>query len=169
MKNIAALYPKATHHCWAYRFTGSPPTEHCSDAGEPNGTAGRPILGALKKHDLLNITAVVTRYYGGVKLGVHGLIEAYGGCTLEAIKTADIIVYEKTCRVSFFCSYELYNILIATLERHGITAAETEASFTDAINGYFTAPQSALTSLLPALDAISPRKNSFNFTCSSPS
>ncbi|GHV51692.1 hypothetical protein FACS1894216_06340 [Synergistales bacterium] len=168
MKNIAVLYPKATHHCWAYRFTGSPPTEHCSDAGEPSGSAGRPILGALKKHGLLNITAIVTRYYGGVKLGVHGLIEAYGGCALEAVKTAGIIIREKTFRVSFSCSYGLYNILLAALEKHGIPSSDTEASFTDAINGYFTAPQSILPALLPALEAISPGKDSFSFYCEEP-
>ena len=52
LKEIALSYPKASHYCWAYRFVGDPMLEHSSDAGEPSGTAGRPILGALKKYSL---------------------------------------------------------------------------------------------------------------------
>ncbi|MDR3166213.1 MAG: YigZ family protein, partial [Synergistaceae bacterium] len=70
LKDIASKYPKATHYCWAYRFFGPSGTEYATDAGEPSGTAGRPILGALKRFSLFNVAAVVTRYYGGVKLGV---------------------------------------------------------------------------------------------------
>lgn len=67
----------ATHNCPAWR-TGYPDVqEYSSDDGEPGGTAGRPILGALKKAELCNALLVVTRYFGGVKLGVRGLIDAY--------------------------------------------------------------------------------------------
>ena len=78
IKDFPLLYPKANHHCWAYRVGIDSPLEHCSDAGEPAGTAGRPILGTIKRHLLDNTLIVVTRYFGGVKLGVRGLIEAYG-------------------------------------------------------------------------------------------
>ncbi|MCD6551658.1 YigZ family protein [Thermotoga sp.] len=79
----------ATHNCWAYRiFSTEGILEHCSDDGEPSGTAGRPILGVLRKYNLVNASIVVTRYFGGVKLGVRGLIEAYSTAAKLAVKGA---------------------------------------------------------------------------------
>ena len=66
IKRFPELYPKANHHCWGYRIGGGAPLEHCSDAGEPAGTAGRPILGTIKRHELTNTLIVVTRYFGGI-------------------------------------------------------------------------------------------------------
>jgi len=84
-------YPDATHHCWAYR-TGRPDPlcERSSDAGEPSGTAGRPILDALRKAGLENAVCVVTRYFGGTKLGTGGLARAYGDAAREAITAAPL-------------------------------------------------------------------------------
>jgi len=65
----------ATHHCWAYRLSGG--DEASSDAGEPSGTAGRPILGAIGSAGLSDTLVVVTRYFGGIKLGTGGLARAY--------------------------------------------------------------------------------------------
>lgn len=73
----------ATHNCWAYIIGEKGETFHCSDAGEPSGTAGKPMLNALKRHQMTDISAVVTRHFGGVKLGVRGLIEAY----FESVET----------------------------------------------------------------------------------
>ena len=73
----------ATHNCWAYIIGEKGEIFHCSDAGEPSGTAGKPMLNALKSHQMTNISAVVTRHFGGVKLGVRGLIDAY----FESVKT----------------------------------------------------------------------------------
>ena len=72
----ASTHNRATHNCWAYILGYEGETVHSSDAGEPSGSAGRPILNALKSSALTNVAAVVTRYYGGVKLGIRGLIEA---------------------------------------------------------------------------------------------
>ncbi|ACM23077.1 MULTISPECIES: IMPACT family protein [Thermotoga] len=81
----------ATHNCWAYRiFSTEGILEHYSDDGEPGGTAGRPILGVLKKHNLMNTAIVVTRYFGGVKLGVRGLIEAYSTAAELAVNGAKL-------------------------------------------------------------------------------
>ncbi len=78
IRDIASRHPDATHCCWAYR-TGYPdaPEEHSSDAGEPSGTAGRPIAGAISQAELQNVAVVVARYFGGVKLGIRGLMDAY--------------------------------------------------------------------------------------------
>ena len=85
-----ALNPQATHHCWAWRGLG--PTDLAfSDDGEPSGSAGRPILDVVVGHDLTGVVAVVTRWYGGTKLGVGGLVRAYGGAVGAALKGAQII------------------------------------------------------------------------------
>ncbi|MCD4828895.1 MAG: IMPACT family protein [Candidatus Cloacimonetes bacterium] len=87
---VAAAHPTANHNCWAYVVGDRGDTVHSSDAGEPSGTAGKPMLNALQRHSLTNVAAVVTRYFGGVKLGVRGLIEAYGQSVDEAVALAKL-------------------------------------------------------------------------------
>ena len=79
IKQVKLEHKNATHNCWGYVINhNNYKSEFSSDNGEPPGTAGRPILGAIKKRGLENIIVIVTRYFGGKKLGVRGLIEAYG-------------------------------------------------------------------------------------------
>jgi uncharacterized YigZ family protein len=134
-KEIISKYPKATHYCWAYRFAGTAPLEHSSDAGEPSGSAGRPILGSLKKHALLNIMAIVTRYYGGIKLGMPGLISAYGEATALAVKESIIVVREPMSVIDFKCSYDLYNIFLEIAKRHNVSDSGITANFEEIIFG----------------------------------
>ena len=164
MKKIMQLYPKATHYCWAYRFCDSGIQEHATDAGEPAGTAGRPILGALKKHSLLNVMAVVTRYYGGVKLGVKGLIAAYGQTALLGIEQGEIIVCEANSTLRFQCDYDLYNIFLARLEREKVDISKMHVVFTEFISGEITMPNSLLARLLPFLKNLSPGRSGFDFS-----
>ena len=105
-EHIAALrkeYFDARHHCYAYRLGLDGATWRANDDGEPSSTAGRPILGQLLSAELSDILVVVVRYFGGVKLGVPGLIKAYKTATAEAIAAARIV--EKTacatCRIGF--------------------------------------------------------------------
>lgn len=75
----------ATHNCWAYRIGAQ---YRFNDDGEPAGTAGRPILAAIEGRDLDRVAVVVTRWYGGIKLGAGGLVRAYGGCAAECLRLA---------------------------------------------------------------------------------
>jgi uncharacterized YigZ family protein len=89
VRRVSAEFPDATHHCWAYLV--GPPGDTArigmSDAGEPHGTAGRPMLNALLHSGIGDVVAIVTRYYGGTKLGTGGLVRAYGGGVQQALAT----------------------------------------------------------------------------------
>ncbi|MFC1702159.1 IMPACT family protein [Pseudomonadota bacterium] len=80
--------PQATHNCWAWRIDFQ---VRSSDDGEPSGTAGRPMLNVIERRELENVMVVVTRYFGGIKLGVGGLVRAYSGTTAKCLDRAGII------------------------------------------------------------------------------
>ena len=163
LKEIEAALPKASHHCWAYRFEGAHIIEHATDDGEPSGTAGRPILGAIKKYGLLNTMLVVTRYYGGIKLGVRGLISAYGDTALFALEKAKIVVAEPLLQIRFEMGYEFYNLLLARLEKYALPQEAIKVSFENIISGEITLPNSILASLTADLEQISANQTLFQF------
>lgn len=78
-------HKKANHVCYAYVYKGEVVSEKCSDDGEPNGTAGYPILNVIKKKNLTNTLVAVVRYFGGIKLGAGGLTRAYTKATAEVL------------------------------------------------------------------------------------
>jgi len=84
-------HPKARHHCYAYRFGLDGNNFRANDDGEPSGTAGRPILGQIDSFGLDNVLIVVIRYFGGTKLGVPGLINAYKSAANDALEGAKIV------------------------------------------------------------------------------
>jgi uncharacterized YigZ family protein len=88
IQRIREEFPDATHNCWAYVVgpPGSTARIGMSDDGEPHGTAGKPMLGMLLHGDTGDTVAVVTRYFGGTKLGTGGLVRAYGGCLQRALQ-----------------------------------------------------------------------------------
>lgn len=102
-------YKDATHNCIAY-LVGT--KERANDDGEPSGTAGLPMLNVLKKQELSNIIAIVTRYFGGIKLGAGGLTRAYSQAVVEALKEANIVekhlidVYDVSLDYSFTKKFE---------------------------------------------------------------
>ncbi|MEU6473141.1 YigZ family protein [Streptomyces massasporeus] len=94
---IAAVrrqHADASHNCWAYVIGADASVQKASDDGEPGGTAGVPMLQMLLRRDMRYVVAVVTRYFGGVKLGAGGLIRAYGGAVGEALDALGT----RTCR-----------------------------------------------------------------------
>src|SRR5690625_2416674 len=85
---IKAKHKDATHNCSAYIIGASALIQKADDDGEPSGTAGVPILEVLKRELMYNVTVVVTRYFGGIKLGAGGLIRAYSGAASEVVQSA---------------------------------------------------------------------------------
>lgn len=89
LKAMIQQFPDATHHCWAYRLgIGSEELSQYSDAGEPSNSAGLPILQAIRQAGITNVMIVVCRYFGGIKLGISGLIKAYRMTALMALRSA---------------------------------------------------------------------------------
>ncbi|MBQ6972788.1 MAG: YigZ family protein [Synergistaceae bacterium] len=117
LSHVTAKYRDATHNCRAYVLADG--TEYSSDDGEPSGTAGRPILGAIKRSGLVNVIVVVTRYYGGVKLGVRGLIEAYGETATKALAGTETIERVMMSAFTVSMSYNAVGNVTRLLELHG--------------------------------------------------
>lgn len=103
IENVRKLHPNAGHVCYAFRINPLDPKWRANDDGEPNNSAGMPINGQIQSFDLYNVLITVTRYFGGVKLGVGGLISAYKEATKMALESAEIIEkdIEKTFTLVF--------------------------------------------------------------------
>ncbi len=104
--------PLATHNCWAYRIGQQ---YRFSDDGEPGGTAGRPILQSIEGQGYDRVIVVVTRWYGGIKLGAGGLARAYGGCAAECLRLAHKTPIIETVDVDIHCEFAELPILQARL------------------------------------------------------
>ncbi|MBM76126.1 MAG: hypothetical protein CMK59_12055 [Proteobacteria bacterium] len=99
-------HSKATHICFAWRIVDG--SFSCSDDGEPKGSAGLPILRHLEGFNLIDVLAVVVRYYGGTKLGIGGLIRAYGGAVSEALRLAEIEEFVERKKIKIEVDYANY-------------------------------------------------------------
>jgi len=124
LKAISAVHKQATHNCWAYRVGIDRVQEYYSDDGEPGGTAGKPIMGALLRNGVTNCLLVVTRYYGGVKLGVRGLIEAYGNTAQESLNAAGRVLKRIRVPLKISLPYDM----ISNTERM-LLAFDTDKEF----------------------------------------
>ncbi|MEN9508346.1 MAG: hypothetical protein RLZZ621_909 [Gemmatimonadota bacterium] len=107
IRDVSHEFADATHNCWAYVVGAPGSTDRIgmSDDGEPHGTAGRPMLTVLSHSGLGDIAAVVTRYYGGIKLGTGGLVKAYSGAVQEALLTVPRTERVDAIRVQFEVPY----------------------------------------------------------------
>ena len=123
---------KATHNCSAFILGERSEIKRTSDDGEPSGTAGVPMLGVLENHNLTNVCVVVTRYFGGIKLGVGGLIRAYAGSVALAVKEIGIIEIKEQAGIAIQMSYAQYQEYSNFLKEHHLM--ELETNFTDQID-----------------------------------
>lgn len=103
---IKKKYSDATHNCYAYVADNQGNFLRFSDDGEPSGTAGMPILEVIRNKKLFQTAVVVTRYFGGIKLGAGGLLRAYSGCASENLDAAQKVLYEMCCQSEYTVGYQ---------------------------------------------------------------
>lgn len=103
----------ANHHCWAYRIGQD---YRFNDDGEPSGSAGKPILAAIEGQNLDGVVAVVARWFGGIKLGVGGLVRAYGGTAAECMRQGEHVAIIPTTRLILDCGYADLPLIKSRLE-----------------------------------------------------
>ncbi len=120
-------YYDATHNCYAYNIgCGKDNISRFNDDGEPAGTAGKPILKAITSRHLTDIVVVVTRYFGGTKLGTGGLVRAYGGAAILALDKTDIIVKFLKTNINILYNYQFSNLVRNLINKYKADIVATE-------------------------------------------
>lgn len=127
VKRYRNAYADARHNVWAFLLKGEIVARY-SDDGEPQGSAGVPVLDTIRKSGATDAAVVVTRYFGGILLGVGGLVRAYSHAARLALDAAHIITYEKYTELVLDCSYSDYQRYLAELPRFGAITDDTEFS-----------------------------------------
>ena len=127
---IRKKYGDATHNCYAYMLANG--SARYSDDGEPQGTAGVPILSVIQKGGFTDAVIVVTRYFGGILLGAGGLVRAYSASARDAVNAAGVVTYAEYTEFSVKCSYSDYQRLIPVISALGIK--EDASEFTDNVS-----------------------------------
>ncbi|MDR3215987.1 MAG: IMPACT family protein [Clostridiaceae bacterium] len=111
VREIKAAHPQATHNCYAYVSGEGGGEFRFGDDGEPQGTAGQPILEVIKKKGLTHTAVVVTRYFGGIKLGANGLTAAYSGCAKTVLDASAVKTKRYSLIFKIECSYADFNVI----------------------------------------------------------
>ena len=123
---VRAEFAGATHNCFAWRITDRDDGFRYSDAGEPSGSAGRPMLDEIAGEGLVRVAAVVTRYFGGTKLGKGGLMRAYSGAVRLALDRAEILEIPVTRSVELRFAYPLTGAVEAVLAAHRLESSSAD-------------------------------------------
>lgn len=126
IQKVSKQYHDATHNTYAYTIGLNDEQVKASDNGEPSGTAGVPELKALQLMGLKDVTVVVTRYFGGIKLGAGGLIRAYSNSVTEAVQKIGVVKRVRQQSISFGLSYKQYDIVNHYLTEHNVAVASTD-------------------------------------------
>lgn len=151
---IRAQYPDATHNVPAYRVhaddTGQFIREYQNDDGEPSGSAGKPIMNVLDGQSLENVAVVVTRYYGGTKLGVGGLVRAYSQATTMAIEAAGVTERVPHAQRSITVDYDDSGVVRTVLESEGV---EFDADYDERVTFVVRVPTDELASVTDRLQS----------------
>ncbi len=126
LNDLKKEHPKATHHCFAYRIGNDGNNFRVSDAGEPSGTAGKPILAQIDSKQLTNTLVIVVRYFGGTLLGVPGLINAYKSATALVLQLTPIVqkTIETVCQIQF--DYTQMNEVMMIIKQCSCTVIEKD-------------------------------------------
>ncbi len=121
---VKKKYYDARHHCYAYVLGIDKSNYRLNDDGEPSGTAGRPIYGQIQSSGLTNILIIVVRYFGGIKLGVRGLINAYKGATKDALSQACVITKVEETHYSINFEYLHMNEVMKVLKDYKLDTSD---------------------------------------------
>ena len=132
---IRKKHGDATHNCYAYMLANG--SARYSDDGEPQGTAGVPILSVIQKGGFTDAAIVVTRYFGGILLGAGGLVRAYSASARDAVAAAKIVTYAEYTEFRVRCSYSDYQKLIPI--REALDIKEDGSEFTDSVTLFLAA------------------------------
>jgi len=131
IKSLQKQYADATHNVWAYRISKGTSNElaaRYSDDGEPQGSSGLPTLEAIRKKGVFDAVVVTTRYFGGILLGVGGLVRAYSHAATIALEAAKIITYEKYTEFMLETTYSDYQLILQELPKYGVVTDDSEFS-----------------------------------------
>jgi len=118
--DVKKEYYDARHHCYAYRINPEDEKFRSNDDGEPSGSAGKPILNQLYSFDLFNVMVIVVRYFGGTKLGVSGLVNAYKSSAREALASANILTKHLTREFELVFEYPLMNDIMRVIKEENL-------------------------------------------------
>ena len=140
IEQVKKRHHDARHNCWCFRLKENG-AERYSDDGEPQGTAGQPMLGVFQKEGVWNVCCVVTRYFGGILLGAGGLVRAYSQSAKDALDAAGIAPVRRWTRGAVACSYALFERVKLEAERAGGVLGEI--IYTDAVRLELLLPQEA--------------------------
>lgn len=155
VKQLKKQYADARHNVWAYLLRGGIVARY-SDDGEPQGTAGVPVLDVIRKSGAEDVCVVVTRYFGGILLGAGGLVRAYSHTASLSLAEAPVITYEKYDEVTLSCSYSDYQKLSAELPKFGAIVDGTD--FADDVVMRFALKQGQTADLLAKVQEMSAGK-----------
>jgi uncharacterized YigZ family protein len=125
IQSVKAKYRDARHHCYAYSIREGNYMRY-SDDGEPQGTAGMPILDVLRRENITNVCCVVTRYFGGVLLGTGGLVRAYTKSAQLGLEAAGILEMNRYCELLITCPYSLLGVVQTILPEHACVPEEID-------------------------------------------
>ena len=144
INKIKKLDKNANHYCYAYIIKTDKSIEKVNDDGEPKNSAGKPILGQIKSKELTNCLIVVVRYFGGIKLGIPGLIKAYKNAALEAIQNNKIECIDITEMYSLKFSYEELNSVMKILKNYNANIINHKNDITSEIECSITLKNSKI-------------------------
>ena len=144
INKIKKLDKNANHYCYAYIIKPDKSIEKVNDDGEPKNSAGKPILGQIKSKELTNCLIVVVRYFGGIKLGIPGLIKAYKNAALEAIQNNKIECIDITEMYSLKFSYEELNSVMKILKNYNANIINHKNDITSEIECSITLKNSKI-------------------------
>ncbi|MEG2000096.1 MAG: YigZ family protein [Evtepia sp.] len=147
---IKTKYHDARHHCWCYILREGTILRY-SDDGEPQGTAGQPILEVFRREKIENVCCVVTRYFGGILLGAGGLVRAYAASAKQTLDAAGIAVMRREMEVSISCPYHLFDRMKLELAYGTITRIE----YTNIVILYALIPVDRLSDLSASVTELS--------------